>query len=150
MFWTGMNLRGTLFNPLQCCFITFCVKISVSCQNQLARDWGSGDRVGGEMAYEPSKFREVQSLKSDVTTSHESAQKSGKPLEFYRAWNEELKAILSGSILGICKSRDQAQALPWSCTEIGDEVLNFPEFISSLVNSEEQQHTLYQVFIRIK
>lgn len=54
-------------------------------------------------------------------------------------------------ILGICKSGEQAPALPHNCSETWDEVLSFPsEVYLSSVNSEEQQHTLYQAVIRIK
>lgn len=53
-------------------------------------------------------------------------------------------------IPGVCKPRDEAEALARNFSVTWDKVLNFTEPISSPVKLEEQQHTLYQVVMRIK
>ena len=62
-----------------------------------ARDW-----VGSRRACEPSEFKRslVFGVRGDhenksPSASHRNFQKSGRTLEFHRAWNEEFKAILS-------------------------------------------------------
>lgn len=59
-------------------------------------------KVGSEMAYEPSKFKGSSEL--GVRGDHENksplylpweCSKIWQDLEFYRAWSEEFKAVLS-------------------------------------------------------
>ena len=84
---------GTLFNPLPCFLFFLCIKSS-------ARQFHVriNCHVGGQMAYATNELiQKFQSLKLEVTTSHNNIQKSRKTLEFYRTWNEEFKPILPRS-----------------------------------------------------